>query len=840
MNNKFTLFLVALTVVATGIFASVDADAAERKIVIEDHTGAWCQWCPFGIEEIEKLDEEYGDRFIGVGVHNGDAMAISAYQGPLGTAMGGGGYPTGTVNRIQFGSTRRLHPTQGQMPWVNAINTFKNTEVPVGVTLEVDYNKETGAYSATITADVESTVNDQLAWNLWVLEDYVSGSGSGWDQKNSLSGNSSYSDSRFFELPSTVTNFDHMDVFRKAHGGIYGDEDGFSATTSAGQYTKTYTGNVSEINIQDKNNVFFVAVVHNTESLEIVNADRVGKVVKEKSRVTAEGDDLFVTVSENSDYDREITITNENDWAINTAVSIDTEGSLTPQGWNVEISNEMLKVPANGSKTFTVTVNKNGIEGYAQVKLNIEPETTDDRIGVKTDITAYYMSNNIENAIIFGFDDMTPIIQGLASSVEFTKPILVSGAEEVIANFPQMENFSTVIMTVEDNNVAAFSEVATKPRLDLIKAIRANGGDLLLSSAFDYILGNNIFSNRPANPEVTAFFKNDLGVDFGNGYNSIFRNSQGGLSIIPSPMTGTSGDPVGNDITDPNYNQVPTQAMPYVTYFVSSMKLNGSTDAVPFLRVSEAVNNNLNSTNNITGIRLDDNGQRTIFMSIPPDVLAANVRVKFFAQATTWLMEEAVAGPTISLNVSDVKFGTVEEGKSANESVKISNNGTGDLTISEVSFKTGTMFSVSASFPMTIEEGGSTNLEVTFMPSTNGEFTDEMSIMSNATNNTNMTVPLSGKTSTTSVDGIISGLFEMKMVPNPVVDNSQIELQVNQSANVTLELIDATGKSFGVFYNETTTGDSYDFNSSELTSGTYYINANVDGKTTQLPVVITK
>jgi len=833
MNNKFTLFLVALTIVATGIFASVDADAAKRKVVLEDHTGAWCGFCPRGMETLEKLEEQYGEMIIGVGVHNGDAMA-TPYQNTLKTQVGVTGYPNGTVNRVTYNG--KIAQSDGV--WNTIAQQIVNTDVPVGVTLEVDYNSTTGEYTATITADVESTVNDQLAWNLWVLEDYVTGSGSQYDQKNYLSktGSSPMPSSKYYEYPPTIPNFNHMDVFRKAHGGTLGDTDGFPMPATADTYTKTYTSNIADANIQNNANVFFVAVVHNTVTKEIINADRVGKVIKEKNRVTAEGDDLYVTVSENSDYEREITITNENDWAINTNVSVDTEGSLTPEGWNVEVSSDMLNIPANGSKTFKVTVNKNGIEGYAQVKVNIEPETTEERIGVKTDITAYYMSDNIENAIIFGLDNITPIVQAMGASDKFTNPVLVSGADEVVANFPQMENFGSVIMTIDDRT-AGFSVAASKSRLDLIKAIRANGGNLFLTSAYDFIVANNIFSNVTANPEATAFLKDDLGVDFGFAFNSVVNGNQ----VVISSMVGEAGDPVGDGVNAPQYNAVPTQALPYNTYYVASMTINGKTNAIPFMRVDESLTTSLNNQNNITGIRLDNNGQRTIFMTIPTDPLPANVRTKLFAQATTWLMDGAAAvGPTITLNVDDVKFGTVETGKSASSAVRVTAGSDEALVINEITFKNGTHFSVDGSFPMTIDAGTSENIIVNFAPNVDGEFTDEMMIASNATNGATKTVTLSGKTSTSSVDGIISGLFEMNMVPNPVVDNSQIELQVNQSANVTLELIDATGKSFGVIYNETTTGDSFNFNSSELTSGTYYINANVDGKTTQLPVVITK
>ena len=103
-----------------------------------------------------------------------------------------------------------------------------------------------------------------------------------------------------------------------------------------------------------------------------------------------------------------------------------------------------------------------------------------------------------------------------------------------------------------------------------------------------------------------------------------------------------------------------------------------------------------------------------------------------------------------------------------------------------------------------------------------------------------MTVSGTGVDAAASVPGVISDLFEMTVTPNPIVDASEVKFNVTGSANVNIELIDATGRIVNSVYNGVTTGETVGLNSSQLSSGTYYINANVDGKTTQIPVVITK
>ncbi len=839
MNNKFTLFLVALTVVATGIFASVDADAAKRKVVLEDHTGAWCGWCPRGMETLESLEDQYGDMVIGVGVHNGDGMTVASYQTPLAQAMGVTGYPNGTVNRVTYGGKI----AQSDNVWNTIAQSIINTEVPVGVDLDVVYDKVTGDFTATVTAIVESEVNAPLTFNLWLLEEYMKGTGSQWDQANYLANRPGFESSKYFNEPNPIVGFEHNDVFRHAMAGINGETGNFPTgnTTPAGTYTQVYTGNVKDLNVDDSFNAYFVAVVSNSTNKEIINADRAGRpdytMEVAAPAVTVDASNIYSFVESGKTGDHVVPIKSNYGQEADYEIRLMEGNSLIPNGWEVNYDKNVT-IAANGTVDINVNVDSKGNKGMATLQFRVYPRVPDAK-NWKSNFTIASLAEGTKHAYFASSDNSSNVvIYDLNQSSLFQGSAIVPFSLAQFATFDPnfSDRFETVVFTVDEASFVGFAPPQVSGNLTVMKNMAANGTDMLIVSTLDLMsYGESATLNAQfhATAEAKTWFKDVLGVDFGVDKALLVNNQLSGL-----PTVGVAGDPISSGVQF-TANADYSGAFPFYAQRYATMSLNGNTNATAFLEASNPVAP-LTSNNNKLGIKVENGDQRTIFMGLALESIPTAVRTDLVHNMISWLMEEAVAGPTISLNVSDVKFGTVEEGKSATEAVRINNNGTGDLTISEVSFKTGTMFSVNASFPMTIEEGGSTNLEVTFMPSTNGEFTDEMSIMSNATNNTNMTVPLSGKTSTTSVDGIISGLFEMKMVPNPVVDNSQIELQVNQSANVTLELIDATGKSFGVFYNETTTGDSFDFNSSELTSGTYYINANVDGKTTQLPVVITK
>ena len=54
---------------------------AHKRVLVEDYTGTWCQYCPAGIIAMESLSRLYPDDFVGVSIHCADKLSsTSAYQ----------------------------------------------------------------------------------------------------------------------------------------------------------------------------------------------------------------------------------------------------------------------------------------------------------------------------------------------------------------------------------------------------------------------------------------------------------------------------------------------------------------------------------------------------------------------------------------------------------------------------------------------------------------------------------------------------------------------------------------------------------------------------------------
>lgn len=81
--------------------ASVTINLLEKvfysTMLVEEATGAWCGWCVRGIVGLRSMREKYPERFIGIGVHNGDDYVVSAYNSWMSGQIKG--YPSALINR---------------------------------------------------------------------------------------------------------------------------------------------------------------------------------------------------------------------------------------------------------------------------------------------------------------------------------------------------------------------------------------------------------------------------------------------------------------------------------------------------------------------------------------------------------------------------------------------------------------------------------------------------------------------------------------------------------------------------------------------------------------------
>jgi len=144
---------IAFTVISLCLSLYAGAQTTFQRIsVVEELTGTRCGWCPRGLVGMQKLRQEYGDRFIGIGVHNfstADPMYSRPYAA-AGVFDASPGAPTCTIDRHGFCDP--LHGTTGDV----CADFLQQLNQPcyVGVSVSGSYNADSTLVEskATITA----------------------------------------------------------------------------------------------------------------------------------------------------------------------------------------------------------------------------------------------------------------------------------------------------------------------------------------------------------------------------------------------------------------------------------------------------------------------------------------------------------------------------------------------------------------------------------------------------------------------------------------------------------------------------------------------------------------
>ena len=108
-----------------------------KRIVCEEQTGTWCQWCPRGHVYMELMDEKYPDTYIGIASHINDIMQNYDYATYLDAALkANGGAPLG---RVQRDNSSKCDP----MDFPAKYNDYINTPAWADIAIEAEWKDDT-------------------------------------------------------------------------------------------------------------------------------------------------------------------------------------------------------------------------------------------------------------------------------------------------------------------------------------------------------------------------------------------------------------------------------------------------------------------------------------------------------------------------------------------------------------------------------------------------------------------------------------------------------------------------------------------------------------------------
>ena len=184
-----------------------------RKVVVEEYTGMWCQYCPRGIALMENLAHKYGDDFIGIAIHTGRGYEPLNCEDYVWKAAEYRNRPSLTMNRDL---TLNSYTAQTEFETERSKGAYMDIEV------SAMWDKEKN--NITVTPSVTFRVNREEApygFAYVLTEDGMSSRY--WKQANYYSGHTEYRGIS-----------EELDYFVYAPGTIYNLENNFVAIAADG------------------------------------------------------------------------------------------------------------------------------------------------------------------------------------------------------------------------------------------------------------------------------------------------------------------------------------------------------------------------------------------------------------------------------------------------------------------------------------------------------------------------------------------------------------------------------------------------------------------------------
>ena len=230
-----------------------------RKIVVEEGTGTWCQWCPRGIVGMSTMLEKHPDTFIPIAVHVNDDMYTSDYLPLIDQKFFS--YPTCTMNR-----RHSFDPNAELLEKYYAVDSHEANATIALSAMWLDEKKRALRFSTTTTFAYDMPDDYRIAYVIcenqvgpYTLQNAYAG---GWEGE--MGG--------FEDEPSEVSIL-HNHVAR-----YISSINGTRRTIPEGPvgfngYHYDYDTDLPA-NVQNTDNIELIVLLINQETMEIENADR--------------------------------------------------------------------------------------------------------------------------------------------------------------------------------------------------------------------------------------------------------------------------------------------------------------------------------------------------------------------------------------------------------------------------------------------------------------------------------------------------------------------------------------------------------------------------------------
>ena len=226
-----------------------NATKFKHRTLVEDFTGAWCQYCPLVAYDIEMLENSDPEKFQAIAIHNEDPFDFNkSARRNFERELGVNGYPFALTNRVE---NFRENPNSP----ITRHKDFSN----IGAKISSNLGETSG--SAIISLKFGANFTQTLNYAVFILED-----GLIYEQVNTTQ---YYKDAPYtYNYPYT-TNFVHNNTLRALYGGFRGESIPAEYTVEGGEYTSSPL--IFNYKSEDTSKLKVVVIVTNAQNGEVLN-----------------------------------------------------------------------------------------------------------------------------------------------------------------------------------------------------------------------------------------------------------------------------------------------------------------------------------------------------------------------------------------------------------------------------------------------------------------------------------------------------------------------------------------------------------------------------------------
>jgi hypothetical protein len=236
-----------------------------QKILIEEHSGTWCGWCPLSKETLERL--AINPNIVGVEIHYNDKLTLlDEIYVPLKNIYGHPAWPSGMINRKKNinGSTFII----GEPDWEkNTTAILSNPKTDIGIALDTKIVGDE-VVILTKTKFNKAGASEKYGIGIYLVEDKVEK----YPQINYARGMPQFIKYKAYTLPALIEDIKHYNVAR----GVIAPHVGGHAIPEAASkkltvYNKLFKYKITNKEINLANCKIIAFVMNEKNEIENVN-----------------------------------------------------------------------------------------------------------------------------------------------------------------------------------------------------------------------------------------------------------------------------------------------------------------------------------------------------------------------------------------------------------------------------------------------------------------------------------------------------------------------------------------------------------------------------------------